>query len=257
MDRDSFVFRREWWDAMGDLPAQVRAEVYVAIVEYGFTGETLKLKAMAQMAFYFIKADLDRQAHDEQIRRKRAEAGRKGVQARRDKATQEATAPATAPEAETEKAPETTAETAPEAAASAAPAAVPAAPPKATAAPPKAPAARKQPPDTPPPQLLAKRRKDFYSSLVPFLSKYAREMIRDFFDYWSEPNKSRTRMRFEMERTWDTSRRLAFWASRERNFKQWNNGTDRQDHQRERAAEDALAVMQRIQARSGSQEPIP
>ena len=44
-------------------------------------------------------------------------------------------------------------------------------------------------------------------------------MLRKFFDYWSEMNKSGTKMRFELERTWEVSKRLATWASRDNNFK--------------------------------------
>ena len=41
-------------------------------------------------------------------------------------------------------------------------------------------------------------------------------MLRAFFDYWTEPNKSRTKMRFELEKTWELGRRLATWAKREK-----------------------------------------
>tara|TARA_R110002020_G_scaffold92899_2_gene224463 strand:- start:15108 stop:15881 length:774 start_codon:yes stop_codon:yes gene_type:complete len=34
-----------------------------------------------------------------------------------------------------------------------------------------------------------------------------------FIDYWTEPNKSQTKMRFEMEKTWDLKRRLSRWAN--------------------------------------------
>ena len=34
-----------------------------------------------------------------------------------------------------------------------------------------------------------------------------------FLEYWSEPNKSNTKMRFELEKTWDLSRRLKRWAN--------------------------------------------
>jgi hypothetical protein len=30
-------------------------------------------------------------------------------------------------------------------------------------------------------------------------------------DYWSEPNKSNTKFRYELEKTWDTERRLKTW----------------------------------------------
>ena len=56
-----------------------------------------------------------------------------------------------------------------------------------------------------------KRAKVFYKSLIPFVDIYGKDMIRAFYDYWVEPNKSGTRMRFEMEKTWETSKRLGTW----------------------------------------------
>jgi hypothetical protein len=70
-------------------------------------------------------------------------------------------------------------------------------------------------------QALLKRKSDFEHSLIPFLSKYTREQIREFADYWTEPNKSHTKMRYELERTWDTARRLAYW---DRNSKPARSG---------------------------------
>lgn len=60
------------------------------------------------------------------------------------------------------------------------------------------------------------RKESFYQSLVPFVGQYPKEMIRAFFDYWSELNKSETKMRYELEKTWELPRRLATWASREK-----------------------------------------
>ena len=67
------------------------------------------------------------------------------------------------------------------------------------------------------------RKDDFYNSLIPYLSQYGKDMIRDFFDYWSEQNKSGTQMRFEKQPTWEVSKRLATWNKRE-TFKNQNNG---------------------------------
>ena len=67
------------------------------------------------------------------------------------------------------------------------------------------------------------RRDEFYKSLIPFLSTYGKDMIRDFFDYWSEQNKSGTQMRFEKQPTWEVSKRLATWNKRD-TFKNQNNG---------------------------------
>lgn len=40
-------------------------------------------------------------------------------------------------------------------------------------------------------------------------------MIGRFADYWTEYTPSRTKMRYETEKTWETAKRLAVWASRE------------------------------------------
>lgn len=60
------------------------------------------------------------------------------------------------------------------------------------------------------------RKDSFYQSLVPFVGQYPKEMIRAFYDYWSEINRSGTKMRYELEKTWELPRRLATWANRER-----------------------------------------
>lgn len=76
------------------------------------------------------------------------------------------------------------------------------------------------------------RKERFYESLVPFVEKYGKEMIREFFDYWSEMNKSQTKMRFEQQPTWETSLRLVTWANRDKNFKKngtTNRTTDQED----------------------------
>lgn len=61
-----------------------------------------------------------------------------------------------------------------------------------------------------------KRREKFYNSLVPYVERYGKEMIRAFYDWWSELNKSETKMRFETEKTWELAKRLATWANREK-----------------------------------------
>jgi uncharacterized protein YdaU (DUF1376 family) len=53
---------------------------------------------------------------------------------------------------------------------------------------------------------------EFYNSLIPFVSEFGKEIIREFYDYWSEPNKSKTAIRYQMEKTWDTHKRLLRWS---------------------------------------------
>lgn len=77
------------------------------------------------------------------------------------------------------------------------------------------------------------RAKDFYDSLKPFLQTYKPKMLRDFYEYWIEPNKSQTKMRFELETTWDTARRLSTWASREDEFTRTNKTEKQKEQERE------------------------
>ena len=77
------------------------------------------------------------------------------------------------------------------------------------------------------------RKERFYESLVPFVEKYGAAMIREFFDYWSEMNKSQTKMRFEQQPTWETSLRLVTWAKRDNNFNKQANGTTNRESDQE------------------------
>ncbi len=60
---------------------------------------------------------------------------------------------------------------------------------------------------------LSKRKNNFMESLRPFVEVYGADMINDFYSYWTEPNKSGTKMRYELEKTWDVKRRLSRWAN--------------------------------------------
>ncbi len=52
----------------------------------------------------------------------------------------------------------------------------------------------------------------FKKSIVPFVEIYGRDMCNDFYSYWTEPTLSGSKVRFQLEKTWDTKRRLARWA---------------------------------------------
>lgn len=60
----------------------------------------------------------------------------------------------------------------------------------------------------------------------PYVQQYGCDMCNAFYAYWSEPNHTGSRMRFEMERTWDTARRLAYWARRSREMQRHARGVD-------------------------------
>ena len=86
------------------------------------------------------------------------------------------------------------------------------------------------------------REKAFENSLVPFVSScggiYQPQMIRAFFNYWTERNKSGTKMRFELEKTWETSKRLITWANNE---KQFNRNEQRISNNRASATDKAAS----------------
>jgi len=45
------------------------------------------------------------------------------------------------------------------------------------------------------------------------VQKFNSPNAKEFIEYWTEPNKSGTKMRFELERTWDLKRRLSRWSN--------------------------------------------
>lgn len=65
---------------------------------------------------------------------------------------------------------------------------------------------------------IVAREKKFREELLQF-SKYDKnpnglydvDMIKSFFDFWRELNPSKTKMRFEMQKTWDLKLRLLRW----------------------------------------------
>ena len=62
------------------------------------------------------------------------------------------------------------------------------------------------------------RKLKFADTLKPFLVKYGKDMMNDFYAYWTEPNKSNTKFRMELEKTWELSRRLEAWAKNDKSF---------------------------------------
>lgn len=59
---------------------------------------------------------------------------------------------------------------------------------------------------------LKERELIFYNQVAEFKEIYPKETLREFYDYWREPNKSKVSMRFEMQKTWDLNLRLKKWA---------------------------------------------
>ena len=64
---------------------------------------------------------------------------------------------------------------------------------------------------------MEERKQAFWDRLVPYVQQgvYTREMVTDFYLYWTEANEQGKRMRFEMEKIFELRRRLATWRQRE------------------------------------------
>lgn len=55
---------------------------------------------------------------------------------------------------------------------------------------------------------------EFKKMLSAYKHQYDIEVLHEFYDYWTEPNKSRTKIKWEMEKTWDLNLRLKTWIRR-------------------------------------------
>ena len=52
---------------------------------------------------------------------------------------------------------------------------------------------------------------DFKEELKLHSEKYSKEMLKDFFIYWTEPNE-KGKMKFQLQKTWSTAGRLSTWS---------------------------------------------
>jgi hypothetical protein len=63
---------------------------------------------------------------------------------------------------------------------------------------------------------LEKRKKVFASQIAAFKERYTREMLKAFYEYWTEHSPNGNKMRFEKESVFDLAKRLVTWANREK-----------------------------------------
>jgi len=77
---------------------------------------------------------------------------------------------------------------------------------------------------------ISNRKNDFVFEVLTF--DYEESILNAFIDYWTEPNKSNTKMKFELNKTWKTGLRLKTWVA---NQKKWDKpkpkGTSKLDAQ--------------------------
>jgi hypothetical protein len=88
------------------------------------------------------------------------------------------------------------------------------------------------------------RKLKFASTLEIFLPQYGRETLNKFYGYWTEPNKSNTKFRQELEKTWDLNRRLERWVSNNYNKgKNLSNGQPSKMESMVNSAKEALNML--------------
>ena len=65
---------------------------------------------------------------------------------------------------------------------------------------------------------------DFRNRVAENLNDYPKEMLRAFYDYWTEMNEGGRKMRFEMQKVFDIKKRLVTWKKNESNGKFTSKG---------------------------------
>lgn len=63
---------------------------------------------------------------------------------------------------------------------------------------------------------IVSRKLAFATTLKDFNGIYPREMLKDFYEYWSEENNLNTKFKMEFQKTWNLKRRLNVWHRNEK-----------------------------------------
>ena len=78
--------------------------------------------------------------------------------------------------------------------------------------------------------IISNRRNDFVFEVLSF--DYDESILNGFIDYWTEPNKSNTKMKFELNKTWSTKLRLKNWDNNQKKWDKPTNNTLSHRHQK-------------------------
>lgn len=93
---------------------------------------------------------------------------------------------------------------------------------------------------------IEERKEKFYNDCAVYVDQYPKGMIRDFFDYWTEKNASGVKMRFEMQKVFELSKRLVTWARKDNNF------SNRGNNKTTGAQQTAITLAEEIASRHGT-----
>ena len=65
---------------------------------------------------------------------------------------------------------------------------------------------------------ILERKKDFAMSIQPYLEKYGKKMLNEFYAYWTEETQGKDKLRVELQKTWNVERRLSTWNENNSSF---------------------------------------
>lgn len=69
---------------------------------------------------------------------------------------------------------------------------------------------------------IIERKTSFSNSLKPYLDSYGKDLLNDFYLYWTEAGPNDKKMRFEKEKAFDLSLRLKTWFKRSNKYETQN-----------------------------------
>lgn len=179
--RDSMIFYRSFYEAIKELPLETQGEIYNAIFTYGLDFEVTELSGVSKTIWTLIKPQIDANI-------KRFENGKKPKNKQTESKTE---AKNNQDESKTETNNNNNVN------------------------------------DNVNVNVNDKvinnikdRKTSFAISLEPYLELYNREMLNNFYMYWTEHGEKDKKMRFEKEKSFDVKLRLLNWSKRSESFKQ-------------------------------------
>ena len=177
MERDSFVFYSSFLKAIRTIKKRdIQAELALAIIEYGITGETAECGEMVSMAMELIKPQLEAN-NQKYINGLKGGAPKGNQNAKKEKEQ-----------------------------------------PKNNQKQPNENVNENDNVNEEEKKYIKKEKsfkefteQDFKEELKLHSEKYSKEMLKDFFIYWTEPNE-KGKMKFQLQKTWSTAGRLSTWS---------------------------------------------
>ena len=65
---------------------------------------------------------------------------------------------------------------------------------------------------------IDKRKYKFRDEIKEYVDEVPKNILTEFYNYWTETNTSGSKMKFELQPTWDTKRRLKTWIKNSSKF---------------------------------------